>query len=333
MIGASDWRILRRHLLPHLVPTLLVWGAIAVATNILLEVGLSFIGVGVQPSTPTWGSLLATAWGTVYNADRLRPRPDAVADDHPDGRDPDHGALAESGLRGHPACDRTVGTAMRRILAFAARRLAAAIFTLLTLIAIAFVVYWALPSTPASFVYPDGAASDRRTRSRTRTTCSASTGRRSCSTATTSRTSHAATSATSGPARSSHGQQARPDPGRRARSTPPPARRCRSSSAERCSSCCSPSRSGRSRGAASARSSDRTISIVALIGGLHAPDGARRRDPEGLRRPAPRLAAARRVLPALLARRRAAAARPTGRGISRCRGSPSRCSSSRSTRA
>ena len=39
MVGASNWRILRRHLLPHLVPTLLVWGAIAVATNILLEVG------------------------------------------------------------------------------------------------------------------------------------------------------------------------------------------------------------------------------------------------------------------------------------------------------
>ncbi len=66
MIGASDLRILRRHLLPHLVPTLLVWSTLAVATNILLEVGLSFIGVGVQPSTPTWGSLLATAWGTVY---------------------------------------------------------------------------------------------------------------------------------------------------------------------------------------------------------------------------------------------------------------------------
>jgi peptide/nickel transport system permease protein len=66
MIGASDSRILRRHLLPHLIPTLLVWSAIAVATNILLEVGLSFIGVGVQPSTPTWGSLLATAWGTIY---------------------------------------------------------------------------------------------------------------------------------------------------------------------------------------------------------------------------------------------------------------------------
>jgi peptide/nickel transport system permease protein len=66
MIGASDFRILRRHLLPHLLPTLLVWGAIAVATNILLEVGLSFIGVGVQPSTPTWGSMLSTTWGTIY---------------------------------------------------------------------------------------------------------------------------------------------------------------------------------------------------------------------------------------------------------------------------
>jgi len=66
MVGASHWRILRKHLMPHLVPSLLVWGAIAVATNILLEVGLSFIGVGVQVSVPTWGSLLSTTWGTFY---------------------------------------------------------------------------------------------------------------------------------------------------------------------------------------------------------------------------------------------------------------------------
>jgi ABC-type dipeptide/oligopeptide/nickel transport system permease subunit len=66
MVGASNLRIIRTHLLPHLVPTLLVWGAVAVATDILLEVGLSVIGVGVQASTPTWGSLLATANGTVY---------------------------------------------------------------------------------------------------------------------------------------------------------------------------------------------------------------------------------------------------------------------------
>ncbi|MGH3003241.1 MAG: ABC transporter permease [Gaiellaceae bacterium] len=78
MVGASHWRVLRRHLLPHLLPTLLVWGAIAIATNLLLEVGLSFIGAGVQPTTPTWGSLLATTWGTflqpqTYNSQNFTP--------------------------------------------------------------------------------------------------------------------------------------------------------------------------------------------------------------------------------------------------------------------
>ena len=67
MVGACDLRIVGRHLMPHLVPTLLVWGAVAIATNILLEVSLSFIGVGVAPSTPTWGSMLSAVWGTIYN--------------------------------------------------------------------------------------------------------------------------------------------------------------------------------------------------------------------------------------------------------------------------
>jgi ABC-type dipeptide/oligopeptide/nickel transport system permease subunit len=66
MIGASDARIIGRHLLPHLIPTLLVWGAVAVGTNILLEVGLSFIGAGVPLTTPTWGSMLVTTWGSIY---------------------------------------------------------------------------------------------------------------------------------------------------------------------------------------------------------------------------------------------------------------------------
>jgi ABC-type dipeptide/oligopeptide/nickel transport system permease subunit len=67
MVGASNGRILRRHLFPHLAPTLLVWAGIAIGTNILAEVGLSFIGVGVQASTPTLGSLLSTVWGTIYD--------------------------------------------------------------------------------------------------------------------------------------------------------------------------------------------------------------------------------------------------------------------------
>jgi peptide/nickel transport system permease protein len=68
MVGASGLRIIRKDLLPHLVPTLLVWGAVAVATDMLLEVGLSVIGVGVQSSTATWGTLLAQTTGTIYNA-------------------------------------------------------------------------------------------------------------------------------------------------------------------------------------------------------------------------------------------------------------------------
>ncbi len=67
MVGASTWRILRRDLLPHLAPTLLVWGAVAVGTNMLAEVGLSFLGIGVQPDTPTLGTLLSTPWGTIFN--------------------------------------------------------------------------------------------------------------------------------------------------------------------------------------------------------------------------------------------------------------------------
>lgn len=68
MVGSSDARIIRKHLLPHLMPILLVWGAVAVATNMLLEVGLSVIGVGVQSSTATWGNLLAQTTGTIYKS-------------------------------------------------------------------------------------------------------------------------------------------------------------------------------------------------------------------------------------------------------------------------
>ena len=78
MVGASRWRTLRSHLVPHLIPTILVWSAVAVATNILLEIGLSFIGAGVQVSTATWGSLLSTTWGTLfqpttYNSQQFTP--------------------------------------------------------------------------------------------------------------------------------------------------------------------------------------------------------------------------------------------------------------------
>jgi peptide/nickel transport system permease protein len=74
MIGASDRRILRSHLFPHLLPTLIVWGAVAAGTNLLLEVGISFLGVGVAPSTATWGSMLTTTWGTIFAPRTYDPR-------------------------------------------------------------------------------------------------------------------------------------------------------------------------------------------------------------------------------------------------------------------
>jgi peptide/nickel transport system permease protein len=61
MIGQSDWKIIRSHILPHLVAPIIVYSTIIVATNILLEAGLSFLGLGIKAPTPSWGNLLATA--------------------------------------------------------------------------------------------------------------------------------------------------------------------------------------------------------------------------------------------------------------------------------
>jgi peptide/nickel transport system permease protein len=61
MTGASDWRIVRSHLLPHLVGPIVVYSTLIVAANIIGEAGLSFLGLGIQPPTPSWGNLLAQA--------------------------------------------------------------------------------------------------------------------------------------------------------------------------------------------------------------------------------------------------------------------------------
>jgi peptide/nickel transport system permease protein len=57
-LGASDARILFCHILPHLVPTMLVWATLGIATTVLLEATLSFLGVGVRPPTPSWGNII-----------------------------------------------------------------------------------------------------------------------------------------------------------------------------------------------------------------------------------------------------------------------------------
>ncbi|MGE3293664.1 MAG: ABC transporter permease [Geminicoccaceae bacterium] len=57
-VGASPARILFTHVLPHLVPTMLVWGTLGIATTVLLEATLSYLGVGVRPPTPSWGNII-----------------------------------------------------------------------------------------------------------------------------------------------------------------------------------------------------------------------------------------------------------------------------------
>ena len=57
-LGAGTGWILFRHILPHLLPTIIVWGTLGISTTVLLEATLSFLGVGVQPPTPSWGNII-----------------------------------------------------------------------------------------------------------------------------------------------------------------------------------------------------------------------------------------------------------------------------------
>lgn len=62
-LGASDRRIIFREILPNLVAPIIVYSTILIPTNILFEAALSFLGVGVQPPTPSWGAMIAEATG------------------------------------------------------------------------------------------------------------------------------------------------------------------------------------------------------------------------------------------------------------------------------
>jgi peptide/nickel transport system permease protein len=61
VIGASDRRILLRHILPNIAPPLIVQTTLTVGAVLLAEAGLSFIGLGVQPPDASWGTMLSTA--------------------------------------------------------------------------------------------------------------------------------------------------------------------------------------------------------------------------------------------------------------------------------
>ncbi len=60
-LGANKGRIILRHIIPNLIQTSLVIGTFAMASSIIAEASLSFLGVGVPPEIPTWGTMLADA--------------------------------------------------------------------------------------------------------------------------------------------------------------------------------------------------------------------------------------------------------------------------------
>jgi peptide/nickel transport system permease protein len=57
-VGGTRLYTLVRHILPQLIPTIIVWGTLGIATNVMLEASLSYLGIGVQPPTPSWGGMI-----------------------------------------------------------------------------------------------------------------------------------------------------------------------------------------------------------------------------------------------------------------------------------
>jgi peptide/nickel transport system permease protein len=67
-LGANSRRVLWRHVLPNALTPVIVAAALGVGNAILLEAGMSYLGLGVQPPTPSWGNMIASGRDTLVNA-------------------------------------------------------------------------------------------------------------------------------------------------------------------------------------------------------------------------------------------------------------------------
>ncbi len=67
-LGLRRGQLLRRHLLPNAMTSVVIAATLGVGNTILLEAGLSFLGLGVQPPTPSWGTMIASGRDTLVNA-------------------------------------------------------------------------------------------------------------------------------------------------------------------------------------------------------------------------------------------------------------------------
>ena len=70
-VGEREYRILFRHVLPNVLPTIIVAASFAIATALGAGAALSFLGLGVQPPTPSLGNMLSDAQSYIWNAPGL----------------------------------------------------------------------------------------------------------------------------------------------------------------------------------------------------------------------------------------------------------------------
>ena len=75
MVGAGDARIMRAHVLPHIVAPVLVWSTLITAGNVIFEAAISILNIGVKLPTASWGNLISTNWGTLLVFDPLAEQP------------------------------------------------------------------------------------------------------------------------------------------------------------------------------------------------------------------------------------------------------------------
>ncbi len=77
-LGASDARIMLRHIMPNAIAPIIVYGTMSIGGAILTEAALSFLGMGVQPPTPSWGLMLSEARSYLFTAPWLMIYPGAA---------------------------------------------------------------------------------------------------------------------------------------------------------------------------------------------------------------------------------------------------------------